>query len=96
MNHNHRACACISFPGQRWLRFFVRGTGRKNAIMTAVDQAGNRVVRYRNIGVGYMLGREKIEITVHPDRDLTDELVLAITVSAEWLIACFDTPGGSG
>lgn len=21
VNHNHRACACISFPGQRWLRF---------------------------------------------------------------------------
>ncbi len=94
INYSYRACACISFPDQRWLRFFVRGTGRTNAIMTAVDQAGNRVVRYRNIGAGYMLGREKIEITVHPDRDLTDELMLAITISAPWLIPYFDTPGG--
>ena len=94
VNYSHRACACISFPDQRWLRFFIRGTGRKNAIMTAVDQAGNRAVRYRTIGAGYMLGREKVEITVHPDRDLTDELTLAIVISAQWLIPYFDTPGG--
>jgi len=94
VNYGHRACACISFPGQRWLRFFVRGTGRTNAIMTAVDEAGNRAVRYRIVGAGYMLGREKVEITVHPDRDLTDELVLAIAISAPWLSPYFDQPGG--
>jgi DivIVA domain-containing protein len=93
---NRRTYVCISFPDQRWLRFFVRGTGRTNAIMTAVDQAGNRVARYRIIGVGYMLGREKVEITVHPDRDLTDELVLAITISAPWLSRYFAQPGGGG
>jgi hypothetical protein len=94
VNYSHRACACISFPDQRWLRFFVRGTGRKNAIMTAVDQAGNKAVRYRITGAGYVLGREKVEITIHPDRDLTDELMLTITISAPWLIPYFDTPGG--
>ena len=35
----------IKFPGQRWLRFPVRGTQQAGAIMTAVDQAGNKVAR---------------------------------------------------
>ena len=42
-----RAGARIVFPDQRWLRFLVRGSEPANGIMTAVDQAGNRVVRYR-------------------------------------------------
>ncbi len=37
----------IKFPGGRWLRFPVRGTKRAHAIMSAVDQAGNKVARYR-------------------------------------------------
>ena len=47
-NFNRRAYVCVTFPDQRWLRFLVRGTEPVNAIMTAVDQAGNRVARYRN------------------------------------------------
>ena len=42
----------IKFPDQRWLRFPVRGTSLGNAIMTAVDQAGNKVARYRFTGAG--------------------------------------------
>ena len=50
--------------------------------MTAVDEAGNRAVRYRI--PGRLTGG--IEITVHPDRELTDELVVAIAISAPWLV----------
>lgn len=76
------------FPDQRWLRFPVRGTKLADAIMTAVDQAGNRVARYRlNHG---------IEITVHPDQPLTDELVLALVVSAPWLRSYFRQSKGEG
>jgi hypothetical protein len=50
-NWNRRACARISFPDQRWLRFLVRGTQGDNAIMTAADRAGNTVFRYRTIGL---------------------------------------------
>jgi hypothetical protein len=85
-----RASACITFPDGQWLRFPVRGTHRMNAIMTAVDQAGNRVARYR------ILGRGSVEITVNPDRKLTDELVLAIAISARWLDPYFRIPWGSG
>ena len=85
----------IKFPGQRWLRFPVRGTGWTDAIMTAVDQAGNKVARYR-------LVRDKrrfwktTEITVHPDQRLTEELALAIAASAPWLSLYFRGEGGGG
>ena len=83
-NFGFRAWACISFPDQRWLRFLVRGTQEGNAIMTAVDQAGNRAVRYRIINSRYFAG-DTVEITVRPDWKLTDELALAIAISAPWL-----------
>jgi hypothetical protein len=87
------AGAYIKFPGQRWLRFPVRGTARGNAIMTAVDQAGKKVARYR-------LARTKrsswvtTEIAVHPSQLLTDELALVIAVSAPWLASYFIFQGG--
>jgi DivIVA domain-containing protein len=95
-NIYHRARARISFSAQRWLRFPVRGTGKANAIMTAVDQAGNKVARYRIIRRGLANWGNIVEITVHPGRKLTDELVLAIAVSAPWLGEYFTSPGGGG
>lgn len=94
------AGACITFPDQRWLRFPVRGAGfgdqgRKNAIMTAVDQAGNKIARYRIIGKGRSpLGT--VEITIHPGQPLTDELALAIAISPPWLSSYFSSEGGGG
>jgi hypothetical protein len=46
-----------------------------NAIMTAVDQGGDRVARYRVIGPGFFT--HPVEITVHPGRQLTHELISA-------------------
>jgi DivIVA domain-containing protein len=85
-----RASARIGFPDQRWLRFLVRGTRRGNAIMTAVDQAGNKIARYRRVA-GRAGVINKIEIIIHPDQKLTDELTLAIAISARWLYEYFDT-----
>ena len=89
-NYWRRACACVSFPDGRSLRFPVRGTDSTNAIMTAVDQAGNKVARYRLAATGRRSLWEKLfstqyvmEIIVNPSRELTDELVLTIVVSAE-------------
>jgi hypothetical protein len=53
--------------------------------MTAVDQAGNKVARYR------LLTKDSAEITVHPNRELTDELVLAMAISARWPGTYFDS-----
>jgi DivIVA domain-containing protein len=101
-NFDHRAGACITFPDQRWLRFPVRSTREANAIMTAVDQAGNKVARYRMIGTIPRISSlipglwKAIEITAHPGQQLTDELVLALVISAPWLASYFDQPGGGG
>jgi DivIVA domain-containing protein len=88
---DHSAGSYIKFPGQRWLRFPVRCTARSNAIMTAVDQAGNKVVRYRFAG-----SRKTMEIAIHPDQRLTEELTLAIAVSAPWVADFFRRPSGGG
>ena len=92
-NFYRRAFARITFPDQRWLRFLVRGTSRKNAVMTAVDQAGNKVARYRGTR---SYPTETVAITVHPDRQLTDELVLAVAISAPWLVSYFANPSSGG
>jgi hypothetical protein len=91
-----QAQACVTFDEQRWLRFPVRGTERANAIMTAVDQAGQKIARYRLLGGQRRWNRA--EITIHPVQQLTDELVLAIAISAPWLSSCFSSPapGGGG
>jgi hypothetical protein len=64
--------------------------------MTAVDEAGNSVVRYRIIPPRFFLRRSIVEITVHPGWPLTDELVLAIAISAPWLNSYFSEPRGGG
>jgi hypothetical protein len=86
-NFHYRACARVTFPDQRWLRFLVSGTQPANAIMTAVDHAGNKIARYRING--------PMDITVHPDRALSDELALAIAMSAPSLDSYFQTEGGA-
>jgi hypothetical protein len=102
-NFGYRAAASITFPGRRWLRFLVRGNERWNAIMTAVDQAGNRVARYRIIsGPGFRIGRNaayglgNVEIALHPGWKLTEERVLAVAISAPWLHSYFSVESGGG
>jgi DivIVA domain-containing protein len=96
INFAGSAGACVTFPDRRWLRFLVRGTKRADAIMTAVDQAGNRVARYRKTSGNIPRKWGSVEIAVHPHQKLTDELVLAIAISAGWLNSYFDIPSGGG
>jgi len=101
-NYNWRALSSILFPDQRWLRFLVRGTREPNAVMTAVDQAGDTVARYRLNYNDLRVGHEKlrgypklVQIAVHPDRQLTDELALVLMMSARrWLEGYFERPSG--
>jgi DivIVA domain-containing protein len=89
----------IKFPGQRWLRFPVRGTRGRNAIMTAVDQAGNKVARYRLAPAKHQWWTDvtdTVEIIVHPSQRLTEELCLVLALSAPWLISYFASKGGGG
>jgi hypothetical protein len=63
--------------------------------MTAVDQAGNKVARYRYPSAQSRM-RDTPEIAVHPGQRLTDELALALAVSAHWLRPYFSTGRGGG
>jgi DivIVA domain-containing protein len=97
MNFERRAKASVSFPDGRSLRFPVRGTHRANAIMTAVNEAGNSVARYRIIRFSTGgLGRKSVEVAVHPDFELTNELMLAIMTSAPQLRSYFSVQSGGG
>jgi hypothetical protein len=86
-NFGRRACFCVTFPDGRWLRFLVRGTKAENAIMTAVDQAGNKVARYRD-----RVGGRGLEITVHPGQTLSDEVALALAIARKRLGRYFAMP----
>jgi hypothetical protein len=91
-----KAGGSVQFPGLRWLRFPVRGTHRSNAIMTAADQAGRQVARYRIAGKGVLTGWRAIDITVHPDQRLSDELILTLALTAPWISSFFASEGGGG
>ena len=91
---DHGSGACITFPDQRWLEFPVQGALKAHAIMTAVDQDGNKVAQYRAPSLHPF--RQTVEITVHPDWDLTDELVLVIAISAPWFHSYFKIQVGGG
>jgi hypothetical protein len=93
---NNLALGHIAFPDRRWLQFPVRGTGRANAIMTAVDQDRNKVAQYRRARGLWASLASTTEITVHPEQPLTDELVLALAISARWLSSYFDPPTPPG
>jgi DivIVA domain-containing protein len=94
---NRSAGSYIKFPGHRWLRFPVRGTKPLNTIMTAVDQAGNKVARYRITPHKHQWWTDvsnTVEIIVHPSQRLTEELALVLALSAPWLFSYFATPRG--
>jgi hypothetical protein len=94
-HYNGRACARVWFPDGRWLRFLVRGTSKDNAIMTAVDQAGNNVAKYKKFEPATPTW-DPAGITVHPAQTLTDELVIAIAISAPWLAEYIEFPAEGG
>jgi len=73
----------VQLPGRRWLRFPVRGTGRSNAIMTAVDQVPDRP-----------LARDRDH---RPPRSAADdELILKLALTARWVSSFFGSSGGGG
>jgi hypothetical protein len=61
------------------------------------DEAGNSVAGYRIIRFARSGGlRNNVEVAVHPSWELTDELMLAITISAPWLSSYFSVQSGGG
>jgi len=66
-------------------------TPRRSTI--CLTASGNRVAWYRQLADDLDPGGwGEVVITVHPDQELTDELVLAIVISAGWLDSYFNSP----
>jgi hypothetical protein len=93
-HYNHVPGANIAFPDHRSLTFPVRGTSLANAIMTAVDRDGHTVARYRSRIYSAEFRGDTVEIIVHPVQQLTEELLLAIALSAPWLRSYFEDSHG--
>jgi hypothetical protein len=96
---NKSASAHMAVPGHGWMRFPVRGTRLRHAVMTAVDESGVRIARYRKAkrtrDWGLAAARAKtmaasdMEILVNPTWRLTDQQLLVIVMSASYLRSHF-------
>jgi hypothetical protein len=72
----------IELPGGRWLRFAVRGTSSFNDVVTAVNQDGQPVVRYRC--ASRPRNRNNTDIVVSPAWPLTEEHLVAMAISSRY------------
>jgi hypothetical protein len=79
----------IVFPDRQWLRFPVmKGQFReRKAVMTAVDQSGHRLVRYRQ-------RRAKSYFYVNPSRELDNALLATIRLTLGWMARYDSATGG--
>jgi hypothetical protein len=87
-NFHYKATTLISLPDGRWFRFPVRGQTRGAAVMTAVDESLNRVIRYKKVRPF----SSHIKVVVNPHFTLTDDIVLAIALTAPLVSRYFNTP----
>jgi hypothetical protein len=81
----------VLLPGQRCLVFPVKGTGRRNGVMTAVNESGATVLWFRKMGL------RVYEVVVSPECDITAEVLCVIELVAGWLSRYFPPmvePGG--
>jgi len=101
-HHGGESNAVVAFSDQRRFHFPILGTGLFDEVMTAVDQEGNKVVRYRQ--AKQRLGRTtqtrsaaKIEAVVNPAYKVTPDILLVIAVSSGFLLTEYRArPGGGG
>jgi hypothetical protein len=87
-NYDHEATGLIAFPGARSLQFPVYGIKARSAIMVAVDQSDVRRVLYQQAAPHF----KEVSVIVNPADELSEELLLAITLSAPMLKGFFTSP----
>jgi hypothetical protein len=64
------------------------------SLMSAVDENGKTVARYRRTRLTGL--RWRVEIAVPPEEALSDGLILLVTSTANFLASYFEHPGGGG
>jgi len=98
-HHAGEAKAEIQLASGTRLRFPMLGGGPKLAVMTAVDQTGKRLLRFRQ---GKRLSLQtrtaaRIEVVVNPAVALITDLVLVIAVASGFILTEHRSkPGGGG
>jgi hypothetical protein len=89
-NFGRRARMNLQLPDARHFWFPVRGTSPANAVMTAVDDDGDRVARYRSArGTGF-------DVVVAPHAPITMELLLVVAASSSAVSTYFHEISGGG
>ena len=68
---------------------------RRFPVMSAVDEAGRTIARYRKVRSQHKRSR-RVEIVVDAEEELNDELILLLTTTASFLKSFFKRQGGGG
>ena len=80
----------VLLPGRRCFVFPVKGTGWRNAVMTAVNESRATVLWFRKMGL------RAYEVVVSPQCDITAEVLCVIELAAAWLQRYFLSPISPG
>lgn len=96
-HYGGKSDAVVAFSDQRRFRFPILGTGISDEVMTAVDEEGNKVVRYREAKRRTTQTRSaaRIEAVVNPALKVTPDLLLLVAISSGFLLTEYRArPGG--
>jgi hypothetical protein len=91
-NVYRRADALIAYDDRRRLGFPVRGTSRANVIVSAVDESGTSVARFRSTDPWHL----GVDIMISPTTKLNDDLKLVVALAAPMVVSYFSHEGGGG
>lgn len=79
--------------GDLVFRFPMHATNRRNAVMTAVDNAGSPVFSARRVSTrGSFGGDAGYDVVVRPGLVPSPVLVLVVAVTVRWLVSYFEQP----
>ena len=97
-HHAGESNAVVTFSDGRRFCYPIIGTGLQDEVMTAVDQNGNKAIRYRKSRrTQQTRSAAKIEVVVNPAFEVTSDLLLLIAISSGFLLTEYRRrPGGGG
>lgn len=98
---DRKAAGTLMLPGQGTFRFPVEGAQREYAVMSAIDESGSVVAKYRfrdPVPTMTPWGSSKLEgaeVVIAPDlHTSTESILLLVALSTEWLWSFFVRTGG--
>ena len=98
-HYGGKSDAVVAFSDLHQYRSPILGAGLSDGVMTAVDEEGNKVVRYREAKRRTTQTRSaaKIEAVLNPALEVTADLLLLVAISSGFLLTEYRArPGHSG